>query len=150
MTPDLLNSISKLIGSSLEPSSENQEMVSTEEEYIKTDDSDVKWENKLDIKGFLGKQSQSTGNNLSNNQSEGVCQTSILDVSIRKFLKDWPTTILEIVDEIMDLGKTKGDSISNNNFNQFIKIVNNSQRLIYLGLTFILLALILFYLEISS
>ncbi len=150
MKSDLLNSIYKIIGSNLETASEHQGIISTEEEYVNSDNNYDKLANKLDIKGFFGKHMQSTRNNSINNQSKGDCQTSILDVSIRKFLKDWPTTILAIVDEVMDLGKSKEGSTANNNFKQFIKIVNSSHRLIYLGLTFILLALILFYLEISS
>ena len=88
-------------------------------------------------------------------QEEG-CQTSILDLSVREFLKEWLQTILEIIDELMDIGvRGHGQTRSDNQLPLILQqlkdiISQPSRRLIYLGITFIFLALLLFYFEITS
>ena len=81
---------------------------------------------------------------------EEECPSGILDLSLREIITEWCDTMLTIINELINIFNNKDTLRWQDKVNSIKDTVFKGRRIFYLGITLIIIALLLFYFEISS
>ena len=91
-------------------------------------------------------------NEIENNDPpiEEECPSGILDLSLREIITEWCDTMLTIINELINVFNNKDTLRWQDKVYSIKNTVFKGRRIFYLGITLIIIALLLFYFEISS
>ena len=81
---------------------------------------------------------------------EDECPNSILDLSLREIITEWCDTMLIIINDLINIFNNNDTLRWQDKLYHIKNTVFNNRRIFYLGITLIIIALLLFYFEISS
>ena len=82
-------------------------------------------------------------------ESVKIPHNHILDMNLKEIFKEWSKTMLDIINNIIDIGNDSQYINWRERLNKIYQQLNDKKRIFYLGITFIVISILLFYFELS-